>query len=215
MFLTDINTMDVSKLKDSIKASGLSKKEIAQQSGISVQALYGILENNADPKVSNLEAIAKVLGIKMSVLFNESSIEVADNTRSVKRTINADINGRIREILTKVFANNATAMAKMSFVSSSTLNSIARGEFTPDYDTIRRIVEMPTPQINVDWLITGNGEMIENPRETTNNTENSIEVTDNTKSFNSNADEVIKDLTAIIKIQEERIAKLTDKLLDL
>lgn len=207
--------MNVSKLKDLIKASGLSKKEIAQQSGISVQALYGILENNADPKVSNLEAITKVLGIKMSVLFNESSIEVADNTRSVKRTINADINGRIREILTKIFDNNATAMAKATWVSRNVQNSILKEGVTPDYETILRIIDMPTPRISVDWLITGNGEMIENTRETTNNTENSIEVTDNTKSFNSNADEVIKDLTTIIKIQEERIAKLTDKLLDL
>lgn len=205
MFLTDINTMNVSKLKDLIKASGLSKKEIAQQSGISVQALYGILENNADPKVSNLEAIAKVLGIKMSILFNESSIEVADNTRSVKRTINADINSRIREILSKIFDNNAKAMAKAAYVSQYTLNSIVREEATPDYDIIRRILEMSSPQISVDWLITGNGQMMESPQE----------ATDNTKSFNSNTNEVIKELTAIIKKQEDRISQLTDRLLDL
>lgn len=162
--------MDVSKLKDSIKASGLSKKEIAQQSGISVQALYGILENNADPKVSNLEAIAKVLGIKMSILFNESSIEVADNTRSVKRTINADINGRIREILSKAFDNNISAMAKRTYVRGSTLNSIAQEGVWPDYGTILRIIEMPSPQINVDWLITGNGNMIDEPQEDKNET---------------------------------------------
>lgn len=35
------------------------------------------------------------------------------------------------------------------------------------------------------------------------------------RSFNSNADEIIKELTSIIKTQEARIAQLTDKLLGL
>lgn len=42
-----------------------------------------------------------------------------------------------------------------------------------------------------------------------------VEITDNTSSFNSNADEIIKELTSIIKAQEERIRQLTDKLLNL
>lgn len=42
---------------------------------------------------------------------------------------------------------------------------------------------------------------------------NGIEVKDNDRSFNSNADEIIKELTSIIKRQEERIEQLTDKLL--
>lgn len=162
--------MNVSKLKDLIKASGLSKKEIAQQSGISVQALYGILENNADPKVSNLEAIAKVLGIKMSVLFNENSTEVKENAKRVKRNVNVDINGRIREILSKVFDNNFTAMAKATYISSNMLNRIYRDEVMPDYDIIRHIVEMSRAQISVDWLITGNGNMIDEPQEDKNET---------------------------------------------
>lgn len=35
------------------------------------------------------------------------------------------------------------------------------------------------------------------------------------RSFNSNADEIIKELTSIIKTQEERIKQLTDRLLGL
>lgn len=108
--------MNSSKLKSLIEASNLTKKEIAVKSGISPQALNGILEHNVDPKVSNLEAIASVVGIKMSVLFDEDT---------------------------------------------------------------------------------------------------DIAIMDNERSFNSNADEVIKELTSIIKSQEERIAKLTDRLLDL
>lgn len=45
--------------------------------------------------------------------------------------------------------------------------------------------------------------------------ENKLEIKDNERSFNSNADEIIKELTSIIKSQEERIRQLTDKLLGL
>ena len=42
---------------------------------------------------------------------------------------------------------------------------------------------------------------------------NEIEIADVERSFNFNADEIIKELTSIIKTQEARIAQLTDKLL--
>lgn len=44
---------------------------------------------------------------------------------------------------------------------------------------------------------------------------NEIEIADVERSFNFNADEIIKELTSIIKTQEARIAQLTDKLLGL
>ena len=43
----------------------------------------------------------------------------------------------------------------------------------------------------------------------------SVEITEVERSFNANADEIIKELTSIIKSQEARIAQLTDKLLGL
>lgn len=42
-----------------------------------------------------------------------------------------------------------------------------------------------------------------------------IEINEVERSFNSNADEIIKELTSIIKSQEARIAQLTDKLIGL
>lgn len=42
-----------------------------------------------------------------------------------------------------------------------------------------------------------------------------VEINEVERSFNANADEIIKDLTSIIKSQEARIAQLTDKLLGL
>ena len=43
----------------------------------------------------------------------------------------------------------------------------------------------------------------------------SVEISEVERSFNANADEVIKELTSIIKSQEARITQLTDKLLGL
>lgn len=74
--------MNVSKLKSAIELSPLSKKQIAAESGISPQALHGIIEQKVDPKVSTLQAIANVVGIKMGVLFDEGNIEIKDNDSS-------------------------------------------------------------------------------------------------------------------------------------
>ncbi|MDE7345408.1 MAG: helix-turn-helix domain-containing protein [Muribaculaceae bacterium] len=74
--------MNVSRLKSAIETSALTKKQIAADSGISPQALHGILEQKVDPKVSTLEAIANVVGIKMGSLFEDSNIEIKDNDRS-------------------------------------------------------------------------------------------------------------------------------------
>lgn len=142
---------------------------VAERLSISKQTLDSRL-SASDVKTGFIEQLALIYNRPISFFFDESSTEVKENAKRVKRNVNVDINGRIREILSKAFDNNATAMAKRSFVSSSELNSIARGEFTPDYHTIRRIVEMSTPQINVDWLITGNGDMIDEPQEDKNET---------------------------------------------
>lgn len=93
-YLTRFNHMNLGRLKSAIDTSGLTKKEIAMKSGISPQALHGILENNADPKVSNLESIANVVGIKMSVLFDESNVEINEN----KHSFNSNADEIIKEL---------------------------------------------------------------------------------------------------------------------
>lgn len=76
------------------------------------------------------------------------------------RKVNIDINERIRLILSEVFHGNVTAMAKGTFINRNTLNSIiGEKEVTPGYDVIRRIAEMSTPEVNLNWLLTGEGEM--------------------------------------------------------
>ena len=62
--------MNYSALKEAIKRSGLQRKEIAERSNITPKTIDNILAGG-DPKVSTLEAIANVIGIKIGMLFDE------------------------------------------------------------------------------------------------------------------------------------------------
>lgn len=73
--------MNTSKLKSAVESSGMLRKDIAAKSGISPQALKAILEGEVDPKVSNIEAVASVVGIKISYLFDEEDIQVREAGR--------------------------------------------------------------------------------------------------------------------------------------
>lgn len=78
-----------------------------------------------------------------------------------ERVIDRDINSRIQAICDECFGGNVTKMAKASLVSRTTLLSImGEQQSAPGYETLRRIIDMPSPRINIDWLLTGRGEMV-------------------------------------------------------
>lgn len=76
------------------------------------------------------------------------------------KTVNRDINNRIKAICNDVFGGNLSQMAKASYISRTTLISIiGEQQSLPGYDVLRKIVEIPTVNINEAWLLTGEGEM--------------------------------------------------------
>ncbi|MET0312742.1 MAG: helix-turn-helix transcriptional regulator [Burkholderiaceae bacterium] len=52
-------------LGSAVEASSLSRQEIAARAGISRRALYNLLEGEADPRLSTLEALMHVLGLQL------------------------------------------------------------------------------------------------------------------------------------------------------
>lgn len=77
--------------------------------------------------------------------------------------VDRDINSRIKAICDDVFNGNLTQMAKASYISRTTLISIIGDQqSSPGYDVLRRIVEIPTVNINEVWLLTGEGGMLKN-----------------------------------------------------
>lgn len=53
-------------IRDAVDRSGRSKQEIAHRAGISRRALYSLLEGEADPRLSTLEALAHVLELVLT-----------------------------------------------------------------------------------------------------------------------------------------------------
>ncbi len=73
------------------------------------------------------------------------------------------INERIRDIANIVYSGNITAMSKSTLISRTTINSIiGEKEVYPGYEVIRKIAEISSINISLDWLITGKGSMIKN-----------------------------------------------------
>lgn len=79
----------------------------------------------------------------------------------MRKSVNVDINSRIKAICDEIFGGNLSQMAKATYISRTTLISIIGDQqSSPGYDVLRKIVEMPTADINETWLLTGQGEML-------------------------------------------------------
>lgn len=69
--------MNISRLKSLIDSSRLSNREIANACGVSPATLYNVL-NGADAKISTVEALAKVLNVKIGYLFDEDAVSTSE-----------------------------------------------------------------------------------------------------------------------------------------
>ena len=89
--------MNYSLLEKSVNRSKLNKNRIAELSGISRTTLDSALKG-ADIKISTLEKIANVIGIKVSLLFDElpqSESVTITNGSAAAVNVNAPINAPI------------------------------------------------------------------------------------------------------------------------
>jgi hypothetical protein len=159
----------------------------------------------------------------------------------VAKTIDRDINQRIKTICDAVFGGNVTQMAKTSFISRTTLISImGEQQSAPGYDVLRKIVEIPTVDINEAWLLTGKGEMIKQtePIQTQSNSGGNNQQGNNNNQFNlcpddaahirelekeiehlraqlAHKDDIIAEMRSSAAKQDERISELKDWIADL
>lgn len=110
------------------------------------------------------------------------------------------VNERIKLIADKLYNGNITAMAKATFISRTTINSIiGEKEVSPGYDVIRKIAEISSPKIKLDWLITGVGDMFVEA------SDKNVSVAQN--NTNSNIGSQINDSAVIMKL----LAQLEEK----
>lgn len=62
--------MNINKLNELLSASKLNKVQIAERCGVSRTTLDNVLAG-ADAKISTIESLAKVLGVRVGSLFDE------------------------------------------------------------------------------------------------------------------------------------------------
>ncbi len=159
----------------------------------------------------------------------------------VAKTIDRDINQRIKTICDAVFGGNVTQMAKTSFISRTTLISImGEQQSAPGYDVLRKIVEIPTVDINEAWLLTGKGEMLKqtepiqiqsnsggNNQQGNNNSQINLcpddaahireleKEIENLRAQLAHKDDIIAEMRSSAAKQDERISELKDWIADL
>lgn len=77
------------------------------------------------------------------------------------------INERIADIARTLFGGNISLMARKTFIARNTINSIIKSDgVTPGYDIINKIAEMASPRISLQWLVRGEGDELDIPKDT-------------------------------------------------
>ncbi len=64
--------LNVEKLVNLYKSKRMTQEELAEEAGISKQALSNMLKRGADPRLSTIQKIANVLGVPLSYLNDET-----------------------------------------------------------------------------------------------------------------------------------------------
>jgi hypothetical protein len=79
------------------------------------------------------------------------------------------VNQRIKNLQEYYFPNDLTEFSKKTAVPKSTLTEMLKGENEPSFKNILKII-VAFPQMNSDWLLLGEGEMLKPNFETYDNT---------------------------------------------
>lgn len=68
--------MNINKLNELLNSSKMNKVQIAERCGVSRTTLDNVLAG-ADAKISTIESLAKVLGVRVGCLFDEDQISIS------------------------------------------------------------------------------------------------------------------------------------------
>lgn len=97
--------MNISKIKEAIECSGLTRKVISERSGITPKTYDNILKGR-DTTVSTIEALARVLNVPVGYFFDEQS---CDNMQVNTQTNNGQIAKQILTNYPKLAADDAAS----------------------------------------------------------------------------------------------------------
>lgn len=197
--IIDIQKISINKFEDSIGASrGVIAKALRLKTDISSKWVVAIKENYPQYSLDWL-----MLG-KGEMLDNGSSKKIEYNfTKEHIEQSGTLVKQRIKQVLS-AFDSNPTQLSKLFGVNQKTLNNQINGDVMLSINTIL-LIKTAFPDIGLTWLITGEGEEIDNYAQT-----NHAPITDNKFAMEliEKKDAKIKSLERKIWEQEKKIEEL-------
>lgn len=92
-----------------------------------------------------------------------SNYEPAKAIPDHKNLVNGEIEKRVEKIAIELFNNQLNRMAMKTYISQSKLRALIKGDEQPDYGDLMNIAQYTN--VDLEWLITGNGRMIKQKTE--------------------------------------------------
>lgn len=162
-----LNNMNViSRIQELANTKGVSMYIISQDTGIS-QSVLSRLKTNKTAKLSriNLEILANYFCVNPDWLATGEGDQYAAGLIKDTKIYDEGLWERIEELAIKLFSMNKTSSGidyeKMSAaiaINPQRLYSIIRNNEFPTYSELLNIVKISN--LNINWLITGNGPML-------------------------------------------------------
>lgn len=147
------------RLINFIEYKGLSIRKFELTCGLSIGYMKSLRHAPSMDKLSMI--LSAYPDLNRAWLLTGEGDMIRGDYASNKRVVNADICSRIKEILDKAFNGDITKMAMATYIKKTQITRLISGDEQPDYDVIGKIAEMSSPKISVEWLITGEGEMLD------------------------------------------------------
>lgn len=148
------------RLINFIEYKGLSIRKFEITCGLSVGYMKSLRHAPSTDKLSMI--LSAYPDLNRTWLLTGEGNMLCDSYVSDKRAVNVDVCSRIKEISDKAFNCDIAEMAKATYISKAQIMRLISNDEQPDYDVIRKIAEMSSPKINIEWLITGEGKMLDN-----------------------------------------------------
>ena len=137
-----------------------------------------------------------------------------------KNKKNAEISARVAEFLEKIEVTPNNFANKLGYPRSQTVYDIINGKSAPSYDFFRRLAMSEFSETcNLDWLLTGRGEMLKTNGATGNTSYMGQPSLSNKGSeitaSNQENTQIISELLSTVKQQAEEIGRLKAHIEDL
>ena len=113
------------------------------------------------------------------------------------------INERVKHVLDTLYKGNVTAMSKTTCIKRTTLSSIICADGNkPGFDVIKKIADITSPRISMEWLVRGVGDMFLDEKDSLK-----YQINSGTNISNSpvNDSETLNRLLALIETKDKQI----------